>query len=419
MPADVHAAQMGERIPAVESRSLLPPIRVAMVMAHLSRKSGGVFEAISGLAPALRARPAIEIGVLGLDHPAPATDVLMRRGVPTRSFPVRGPASFGFAPGLGRALQFDPPDLLHVHGLWMYPSITAMRWSGRAMPYVVTPHGMLDGWALANRRWKKRLAGLAFETRHLRGAACLHALCASELDAIRSAGLINPVCVIPNGVDAADASPTLVPPLWRRQVPGRASILLYLGRLAPQKGIPDLLRGLARLRSTTGRDPASRDWHLVIAGWGEPDYRDALLRIARELGLETVVHFVGPQFGEEKERTLAAVDAFVLPSVSEGLPIAVLEAWAARLPVLMTPRCNLDIGFEREAAIRMEPEPASIAQGLQRLFALTALQRHEMGERGARLVAGKFSWPGAAAQMESVYRWVLGHGDRPATVDMP
>lgn len=419
MPAESYAAKNSAGVPAVAGDALASRIHVSMVMAHLSRKSGGVFEAISGLAPALRGLPAIDVSVLGLDHPAPAADVLVRRGVRTRSFPVRGPTFFGFAPSLGRALQVDPPDLLHVHGLWMYPSIAAMRWSGRAMPYVVTPHGMLDGWALANRRWKKWLAGLAFETRHLRGAACLHALCATELDAIRTTGLTNPVCVIPNGVDASSEPLTVVPPLWRRQVPGRANVLLFLGRLAPQKGIPDLLRGLARLRSTRGRDPASRDWHLVIAGWGEPDYRDMLQSLTSELGLEAVVHFVGPQFGEEKERTLAGVDAFVLPSVSEGLPIAVLEAWAARLPVLMTERCNLEIGFDEAAAIRMQPEPASIAQGLERLFALTALQRQEMGERGAQLVARQFSWPGAAAKMEAVYRWILGRGERPDTVDLP
>ncbi|WEK48975.1 MAG: glycosyltransferase [Candidatus Kaistia colombiensis] len=160
------------------SERAMPMITVALVMAHLSRRSGGVFEAISGMAPALGARSGLEIGVFGLDHPALDFEALALRGVRTHAFAVRGPAAFGYAPALGRALRNDPPDLMHVHGLWMYPSIAGMGWRGRRMPYVVTPHGMLDRWALAQRRWKKRLAGLAFETRHLRGAACLHALCA-------------------------------------------------------------------------------------------------------------------------------------------------------------------------------------------------------------------------------------------------
>jgi len=393
-------------------------IRVAMVMAHLSQKSGGVFEAIAGLAPALAGRAGLGVRVYGLDHPAPAYSLLQQRGVPTSAFPVRGPASFGYAPQLGQALRREAPDLLHVHGLWMYPSIAAMGWSGRAMPYVVTPHGMLDRWALDNRRWKKRLAGFAFETRHLRGAACLHALCASELMAIREAGLRNPVCVIPNGVDPGPVEPgNLAAPLWRRQVPGRAAILLFLGRLAPQKGIPDLLRGFAIHRNGPG-GPTSPPWHLVIAGWGDPAYRDSLLRLATELGLDPVVHFVGPQFGDEKARSFAAADAFVLPSVSEGLPIAVLEAWAAQLPVLMTSRCNLDLGFEAGAALRIEPEPGSIAEGLRQLAALSSAQRRQIGERGAQLIVERFSWPSAARDMEAVYRWILGRGARPGSVEL-
>ncbi|WP_336799859.1 glycosyltransferase [Kaistia sp. MMO-174] len=397
---------------------LTSPIRVIQVMAHLSRKSGGVFEAVAGLAPALHARPGVEVGVYGLDHPALDRDRLSERDVPARAFAVSGPAAFGYAPELGRALRASPPDLMHVHGLWMYPSVAGMSWSGRRMPYVVTPHGMLDPWALAHRRWKKQLAGLAFERRHLRGAACLHALCASERVAIRAAGLVNPVCVIPNGVDLAREDGGSEPPPWRRQVPEQARILLFLGRLAPQKGIPDLLRGLVSARAEVSSGASQREWHLVIAGWGEDGYRDELQRLVGELELGDAVHFVGPQFGDAKARSFAVAEAFVLPSVSEGLPIAVLEAWAARLPVVMTSRCNLEPGFEHGAALRIEPEPGNIAVGLRQLFALSDDERRAIGARGAELVAQRFSWSGAARDMEAVYRWVLGRGERPDTVDL-
>ncbi|BCP53479.1 poly(glycerol-phosphate) alpha-glucosyltransferase [Kaistia sp. 32K] len=390
------------------------PIHVAMVMGRLSRASGGIFEAVAGLAPALRSRPGIEVDVFGLQHPVSAAQDLERGGVPAQAFPTRGFPSFGYSPALDRALRASSADLLHVHGLWMYPSVAAPRWAAaRKAPYIVTPHGQLDRWALAHRRWKKRLAGFAYEMRHLRGASCLHALCEAELASIRAIGLTNPVCVVPNGVHPP--MPTAnVAPLWRSRVPGRASILLFLGRLAPQKGIPNLLQALAIARDAA----ASKAWHLVIAGWGDPDYRARLEHMAATLGLEGLVHFVGPQFGEEKARSLAAADAFVLPSLSEGLPIAVLEAWAARLPVLMTPQCNLPEGFARAGAIRILPEPDSIATGLRELFAMPMTRRLEVGMLGAALIQERYTWSRAAGDMESVYRWLLGLAARPATVDL-
>ena len=84
----------------------------------------------------------------------------------------------------------------------MYPSLASRRWSRRVCrPYLVSPHGMLDPWAVRHAAWKKRVAGWWFENAHLAGAACLHALTASEARAIRAYGLTNPICVVPNGVD--------------------------------------------------------------------------------------------------------------------------------------------------------------------------------------------------------------------------
>ena len=64
---------------------------------------------------------------------------------------------------------------------------------------------------------------------------------------------------------------------------------------------------------------------------------------------------------------LQEVDAFILPSFSEGLPMSVLEAWAYQLPVVMTDFCNLPEGFEAGAAIRIEPDAESVFQGLEKL----------------------------------------------------
>jgi poly(glycerol-phosphate) alpha-glucosyltransferase len=146
------------------------------------------------------------------------------------------------------------------------------------------------------------------------------------------------------------------------------------------------------------RDASSSGWHLAIAGWGQDAYEQELRALVSTQGLNESVHFLGPQFGELKAACFQAAAAFILPSVSEGLPMTVLEAWAHGLPVLMTPQCNLPYGFQAGAALRIEPEAASIAEGLG---------------RGLALVKERYHWPTVAAQMVAVYTWVLGAGPAP------
>jgi glycosyltransferase involved in cell wall biosynthesis len=135
-----------------------------------------------------------------------------------------------------------------------------------------------------------------------------------------------------------------------------------------------------------------------------------------ELDIRESVHFVGPQFGTCKDATLRAAHAFILPSLSEGLPVAVLEAWSYGIPVLMTLECNLQEGFVAGAAIELQTETASIARALLSLFRMSAWERNDIGQRGQRLVKERFSCERIAAEMRAVYAWLLGAGSRPACV---
>ena len=127
-------------------------------------------------------------------------------------------------------------------------------------------------------------------------------------------------------------------------------------------------------------------------------------------------NFLGPQFGAEKSECYRACDAFILPSLSEGLPMTVLEAWAHAKPVLMTPECNLPEGFEADAALRVGTTPEEIAAGLKALGEMSDDDRIAMGARGRDLVGKNFSWPRIGEQMRDVYEWALGGGAVPKSV---
>lgn len=371
----------------------------------VSRSAGGLFDALRNLALGIANGNRYSPSVMGLSEPNFERDRSLWGKVEAEAFRVRGPRAFGYAPGLSRALYLKDPALIHIHGLWIYPSVAAIQWSRCGKPFVVSPHGMLDPWALKNSRWKKRLSAVLYENRHLREAACLHALNLSEAEAMRAYGLKNPICVIPNGVELPiepDAKPA----------PGGSRNLLYLGRLHPKKGLPLLVEAWCRVQ----RMAEESGWRLIIAGWDQLGHQSEVQTLAAKLHADSSIDFVGPQFGEAKAALLREASAFILPSLSEGLPMSVLEAWSWRLPVLMTTNCNLPEGSKAGAAIMMEPDMEDISKALAELFSMDRIEREAMGARGRRLVEEKFQWARVAEQMTQVYDWVLGRGPRPACV---
>jgi poly(glycerol-phosphate) alpha-glucosyltransferase len=266
-----------------------------------------------------------------------------------------------------------------------------------------------------NSPWKKRIAGWLYERRHLKGAACLRALCHSEADSIRKFGLRNPVCVVPNAIDvplARDAQSWGPSPF-----PCDRRILLYLGRIHPKKGLTLLLDAWAEVQKAPppGVDP----WVLAIAGWEQGTHEQQLRQRAVDLGIAQSLAFLGPQFDELKAACYHYCDAFVLPSFSEGLPMVVLEAWAYGKPVLITPECNLPHGFSACAAIRIETRAESIAAGIRELFTITPSQREEIGQRGLSLVKEEYSWPRVAEMILAVQEWVAYDGPIPESVLQP
>jgi poly(glycerol-phosphate) alpha-glucosyltransferase len=270
---------------------------------------------------------------------------------------------------------------------------------------------MLDPWAVRQSVWKKRLAWTFFERAHLQNAACIHALCAPEAAGIREFGLRNPMCVLPNGVELPSRSKQTIDRLPDRE---RRSVL-FLSRLHPKKGLTELVKAWALAQSSSKR---AAQWELIVAGTDRHGYQAELERLAAELGMENTVRFVGPKFGLAKEEAYLAADAFILPSHSEGLPQAVLEAWAHGLPVLMTPSCNLPDGFAKGAALKVDANPPAIAEGLSQLFEMTDLERLAIGRHGRALVESRYTWPTVAAQMREVYDWILGGGAVPPSVTL-
>lgn len=365
-----------------------------VALSGLSRNAGGVFYAVSSLCKALNAL-GIQIVAMGDGQDLSESDKAIWKPIQLKPYRAVGPLRT--AVGLRKELARSGADLVHQHGLWQDDQWASLQWEKkRGNPVVISPHGMLDPWAVRNSAWKKKLVGKLFADESLKKASCIHALCQSEADSIRAYGLKNPIAIIPNGIVLPDLMTNQAPP-----VSGVKRKLLFLGRIHPKKGLKELLQAWAKAKSLKPHNFS--DWQLLIVGWDDGGYENGLRTLGKELGIEASVEFIGSKFGAEKEALLREVDAFILPSFSEGLPMSVLEAWSFGVPVVMTEFCNLPEGFVAEAALKIVPDVESIARGLCQLTEMEPSELALMGQSGRSLVEKKFTWEKIAQNMKTVY----------------
>jgi glycosyltransferase involved in cell wall biosynthesis len=405
-------------------------IKSAHLCESVSRQAGGLFDAVMRLAQTEQKLGAT-VKAFGLRDDSTAADLPAWSPVEAVAFAPGWPKGIGAAPGFFTELENFAPDISHTHGLWLYPSIAEKNYARKTKrPYLISPHGMLDPWALKNSRWKKQIAWRLFEAAHLRGARCLRALCQSEADSIRQLGLKNEIAVIPNGIDLTESGKQKAEngnAPWSDAIGPDKKVLLFLSRIHPKKGLVNLLKAWPANRQSAIGNRQSDEWVLAIAGWEQGGHETELKQLCVERNisfadirtptsksqLPASVVFLGPQFNAAKSACYHHCDAFVLPSFSEGLPMVVLEAWANAKPVLMTPECNLPEGFQAGAAVKIEATETSIAAGLQNLFALSDAERATMGGHARALVESRFTWTQVGRQMRAVHEWILGGGPQP------
>lgn len=328
-----------------------------------------------------------------------STALYQRSGLPVLK-------QLGYSKDIHEVVENEHTDIIHQQGIWMYYSYATLveKKKNPKCKVIIEPHGMLDPWAVKNSAWKKKIVGRLFEYRNLRSADCIHALCQSEYESIRKFGLKNPVAIIPNGIDLPQT-------ITYEERNGERKILLFIGRIHPKKGIREMIEGLAILKERHSKVLDS--WEVHIAGWDQLGHTNELKRIVEAKKLTDKVKFLGPLFGEAKEKALCHANAFILPSFSEGLPMSVLEAWAYELPVIMTDYCNIPEGFENRCAMKTEPTPEDIYEKLTTLFNMNTIELIEMGQRGKALVAKRFTWEVVARQTIELYRYLLGDSNKP------
>lgn len=376
-------------------------MRVLHVIPSAAPVDGGPNLAVRAMARGLATR-GVEVtvattnaaGTRSLD--VPLDDAVLEDGVVYRYFARTVPGSWKFSWPLTRWLwrNVSAYDVVHVHALFSYATIPGCRAAAHApVPYVLRPLGTLSAWSLGHRAWKKKPYYTLLERSHLAMASAIHVTSEAEARDVERLGYGRRARVIPLGVDVPDH-----PPARRADTLGARPLrLLFLSRLHEKKNLPLLLRALAAARS------ASRTVHLTVAGAGEPAYADELVRLTHALRLDEQVTFAGHVDGDAKRSAFVEADAFVLPSAHENFGLAVAEALAAGLPVIVTPGVAL---AERIAAagagIVASATEESVAAAIV-WFAENPHALREMGGRAWQLARRDLSWERSCASLIDLY----------------
>jgi len=382
--------------------------RLAIVLPTVSPLGGGVAEAARLHVAALAPAGFEKITVHTLDDSMEKTSPEQWAPAGLHLHGYFGPKSYSFAPGLLGSLFAAKPDLVHVHGVWQFHCAAVHAWSlATGKPYVVSPHGMLERWIRARSVRLKGAVSALYQNRFLRNAAGFHLLTDKEVQDVAEFRGAQPATIIRNFVQRPPAN-VGKPAWWKPKFEGR-NVYLFFGRIHEKKGCMELMDAWAKLSS---EDSGFRDRSvLVFCGWN--DGLEGFEARAAELGerLGNVL-FAGPQYGPDKHRAFSVARYFLLPSKSEGLPVAVLEAWASGVPAIMTDECNLPIGFERGAAFRCGYTVDTILPALRAAETRSNDEWRAASDHARALVAAEFSEASVRNGLLELYdaavRWKAG-----------
>lgn len=291
-------------------------------------------------------------------------------------------------------------DLVHIQAIWD-PALHAVAKACRKakVPYVVSPRGMLDPWALSVKKWKKRLAMFLYQKRDLKGAAAFHVTAALEEKSVRAQGLKQPVIIAPNGVDI----PEVMPPKTSAEI----KTAIFLSRLHPGKGLLTLAEAWARVGAEFRVQGLEFGWRMKVVGPDSYGHKSEVVAKLDQLGILDQWEFVDMLDDVEKWKAYRAADLLIHPSVSENFGITIIEGLAAGLPVIATKGTPWKDLVDCKCGWWIDQGVDALESCLRSVLNTPTSTLTCMGKSGQELVDRKYLWASVAEQVINGYGQLL------------
>jgi glycosyltransferase involved in cell wall biosynthesis len=381
-------------------------MKILHVIPSLSDQLDGPANAIGKMCSNLKAK-GLDITIYTTDlHPI---NYNRMNGLDLRVFKTFKNNNYCFSRGLWHAIKknIEHYDLIHIHALWVFPTtIAASIARKKKLPYIIRTCGMLDHYSIYHNRLKgikKLLYFNSFERRNLNRASAVHFTSLDEQSRTRHMNIKALSMVLPVGIEKTDflSLPSKGNFKNKYQFLKGKKIILFLSRIHYKKGLEILLDAYKKVLDKT--DEA----FLVIAGPDNEGYKSILEKKIESLHLNDKVLFTGLVGGKDKMEILADADVFCLPSFQENFGIAVAEAMAAGLPVVISDQVNIHSEISQaNAGIVTRCDADEVAGGILKILNNDSL-RAEMGQNARKLVFDKFTWDKIADEMVESYKKII------------
>lgn len=385
-------------------------MRILYVVPYLGAKYGGIAKVVTEVAQAVgQAGATADIITTDADgdrrQPVTHHTWIVEDSYRVMYFPCWHRRDFILSRSLVRwfGQQGQAYDLIHTHSIFA-PLIAAVQWQCRRQgwPYITTPHGMLEPWALAYKAWKKRGYYALVERPALRGARLIQATASREAEHIQALDLETPIELIPNGLHRAEFEALPDSDVFYAAYPAlrHKRLLLFFGRIDPKKGLDLLAPAFARIHA---KYP---DTHLLVVGQDNIGFLPRAKQFFVEAGCMEAVTFAGWMSGPLLYAMLRSVVLHVAPSYSEGFSMGILMCLAAGAPTIMTDGCNFPEAGAAGAACIVTCSVEAIAQALDHYLANPTLAQ-AMGARGRSFILDHYTWDRVAQKLLAAYERIL------------
>jgi len=377
-------------------------MRVLVAISGIDPRSGGPTRSVKGLCREL-SKQGVDVSLLVLigrhefENPC-GVKVIYGEGISSSNF--------------NSLLQLSTYNLVHIQGMWEWPVHKVAAACRKAkVPYVISPRGMLDPWALSYKPWKKRIARVLYQNRDLRNAAAFHVTAELEKEHVRALGYTQTCIVAPNGVEVPESLPAM-----KVKGEGEQRIAIFLSRLHPGKGLLTLAEAWALVKP--------QDWIMKVVGPDSYGHKAEVLAKLDALGIPytdgnirsstsnfnlSPWEFHAPMNDDEKWSAYRSADLLIHPSVSENFGITIAEGLYAGLPVIATQGTPWKELVDYKCGWWIEQGVGALSVALKEAMNMTDDERHAMGAHGQALIKEGYSAPSIGAKITAGYRVILKH----------